>query len=628
MQAEQLPHSCSAHRSRITTESCLHTEHYQRSNESSDSVAAKVELYKNTEVIFGEVQKDIETNNVLKLWGDTGLLPLKSSFEKQMNNQPTKLMSKQKTEFDGLKSSQDIKNAIVLPIKMENTDGSCITLDSIKVDFKGEAVESPPLNNPPLVGTKLDFDENNENIAHVEMVSPKVTEVPRFPALDTFQGKEIWALAKEFELPTSEFQMNTDDESQEVKSTKLERSPRSRKKMVPPKVKPNYRSFYWKKCVVKKQRMRQGMRVKWRYVKVNGSKSKEMDNKSNHCPIKSRSAAHQSAPHLSGTPTQSHRPLASMIPEGNINKTSRKLVRVEIKKIKSSDQYSTYKFENSQLTNKERENPVWKCFTKKAIIENAAGGCANIGYIAECKLCTFTCDYVQGSAMNQMSKHLNDMHNVDAAKIRIDKKDEETMQNKMERLNLSSYAWNFFVLKDRKGGKGHSSAFCILCGASFSYDVGRSTSYLCHHLKFFHKETRSASKTESEPGSEARKLNIENLKEKGDQNSEQYCSPTLFQPNNRLKAKKSNDMQRSGFTKNDALDPAETELTREEKMIAVRKCFIRREVRDENKESKHKVAICEFCQFQVKYEYHGKPSYGETSQQRPPHSTFETGKGF
>ncbi len=588
-----------------------------------NTIAAKVDLHRIAGVNLGEIEEGIHTGNVMKPLCNTGLQPLKPLQPlQQMNNQPTKLMSTQGIELDRVNSSitQEIGDALDLPIKRENTDGSCTVLDTLEVDFKEEPMETSEhlgfkeQRNSPLDGEpEQDCGDNKENVTQVEIVYRPIV-----------QGKDMIAHAMELE-----FQANMEGNAQQrengseqVKGVKQKGPPESKKTLTVPKGKSINHSYYWKKYVVKKQRIRksQGTRVKWRYVKVYGSKR---DGKEGSCPMKSKSdpKGRKSTHHSDFTPIEMHQPPTIVVSRGNPDQTVEKIVRVHIEKIETCDQNSTFKFENAQLNDKEKDNSIWKCCTKKSIIESTATGHAYIGYMAECQLCNYTCDYFQGSSMKQMSEHLKQEHNIDVSKIRIDKKEEEMMQEKMTRLNLKSKAWNYFILRGDIDGEGPVSAVCILCGSGLSYDRKHSTSHMTRHLNFLHNDTKHSNRTVSKPNSKARMSSVEKLKEKICPNSKQVDSLSLVHSdmtegtcntkisNERPTIERSREGQRQDFTRNDVLDPEETELTREEKKIAVRKCFVKRKVKDgSDNESVHKVAVCQLCQFELKYECHRKPS--------------------
>ncbi len=148
----------------------------------------------------------------------------------------------------------------------------------------------------------------------------------------------------------------------------------------------------------------------------------------------------------------------------------------------SPNSNNTFRLVKVELNIKEQDNPVWKCFLKKAIKPDAESG-ENIGSVAECQMCDFVCDYFGDVA--SMAKHLTERHHVDVKKIKMQHKGDNMMKDRMPK--LKSYVWNFFVAKAEKGEERPTCTLCTLCGESVPYAADSSTSNMHQHLKTAHK---------------------------------------------------------------------------------------------------------------------------------------------
>ncbi len=166
-----------------------------------------------------------------------------------------------------------------------------------------------------------------------------------------------------------------------------------------------------------------------------------------------------------------------------IKTKSRKLGQKTVSHSPNSN--NTFRLVKAELNTKEEENPVWKCFLKKAIKSDTASG-ENIGSVAECQMCDFVCDYFGDVA--SMVKHIKEKHRVDVKKIKMQHTGDKTMKDKMPK--LKSYVWNFFVVKTETGDERPSCTLCILCGDTVTYTSDSSTTYMHYHLQTAHKVSR------------------------------------------------------------------------------------------------------------------------------------------
>ncbi len=536
-------------------------------------------------------------------------------------------------KFDKVRSSlvQDIEEAISSPIKRENISDSCKILGTLEVTFKdepmevGKSGETESFEHSAANGK----EDSKENIAGVGVESQ---DVPVFPTLDSQTGDDMFGQASEFQLPNSEFQAAINEkmkksagnvpDNQAMKKKKIKKTSKKASPSPPKKGKSSPHRQYWKKYVRKEQRTRHGIRRQWGYVKVTGSKKDTKGVKPKQNPVRKNANEEEKLMEQSPvlTKTASQKVLdpqkteegpteipslqrISVAPQ-DLDRRFEQSVTVDLEKMENLDQCSTFKLTKAELTDKEKGSWAWKCFTKKCIREESPSGVANIGYIAECRLCDYSCDYFEARSMNQIPEHMQTVHNVDPSKVRMDQKEDDMMREKKAKLNLKSYVWNFFILSNGKDGERPTSTLCVLCGSSLNYNLDSSTSAMRTHLKYAHKlskygndskRSKSSVKTSAEKQTSVRK-NDDRLipvktHVKAEQNDKNIIRPT------------------HEGSQNNVLNEAMVQPTSDEKQMSIWKCFTKKRVKQintDNPETTDPIVQCQLCK--CTYSYHGKAS--------------------
>ncbi len=310
-------------------------------------------------------------------------------------------------------------------------------IGDIKIEDTAEAVENRNVFVSEADCDQKNCDDNKENILKIEVVDHRVSNVSTFK---WFKVGEMEFPIEEFQLPRSEFQLEKYTRTKLGQKDKI--FPKDKKIHGTSKSKSSFHTNRWKKYIVKEQCTRQGVRVKWRFVKGRRKVLKE------DCSV-------HPGKHLGS--------------EGN----------------------SSFRLVSAELTSKEKKSSIWKCFAKKAIKAGPEKDARDVGFVAKCQMCDFMCDYFEGSSINQMVKHLKEMHSVDATKIKIYSKEEEMMEEKIKTSKLTSSVWKFFVFRDEKEGERPTSTLCTLCGFSLPYSLDGRTSDMHNHLKTVHKVARN-----------------------------------------------------------------------------------------------------------------------------------------
>ncbi len=315
---------------------------------------------------------------------------------------------------------------------LQNLNG----VEDIKIEDNVKAVERANIFVSEADSNQNHCDDNKDNIPKIEVVDHEGSNISTFK---WFEVGEMEFPIEDFQLPRSEFQLEKDIRTKPRQKDK--RLPKDKKIHGASKGKSSFHTNRWKKYIVKEQCTRQGKRVKWRFVKGSGKGLKE--------DISAHPGKHLGS-------------------EGN----------------------SSFKLVSAELTRKEKKSSVWKCFAKKAIKTGPEKDGRDVGFVAKCQMCDFMCDYFEGSSINQMVKHLKEMHSVDATKIKIYPKEEEMMEEKIKTSKLTSSVWKFFVFGDEKEGERPTLTLCTLCGFSLPYCLDGRTSDMHNHLKTVHKVAR------------------------------------------------------------------------------------------------------------------------------------------
>ncbi len=554
-------------------------------------------------------------------------LPLKSSPGTDPNLPPT-----QRTKFDKVRSSlvQDIEEAISSPIKRENISDSCKILGTLEVTFKDEPVEVGKTGETEL-GERSIANGQEENKDNITKVGSESRDVTVFPTLDSQTGNDMFGRASEFQLPSSEFQAAIDEkmkksadnvsENQAMKKKKIKKHSKKASPSPPKRGKSSPRRQYWKKYVRKEQRTRHGIRRQWGYIKVTGSKkdTKGVRTKQNsvrqkaneeeklleQSPLLTETAGQKAlGPHKTEESPETPSLQRISVAPKDLDWRFEQSVTVDLEKMENHDQCSRFKLTKAELTDKEKGSWAWKCFTKKCIREESAASVANIGYIAECRLCDYSCDYFETRSMTQIPEHMQKVHNVDPSKIRTDPKEDDMMKEKKAKLNLKSYVWNFFILGNGKDGERPTSTLCILCGSSLNYNTDSSTSAMRTHLKYAHKLSKYGN------GSKQSKSSVKTSAEK--QTSVRKNADLLIPVKTQVKTEQGNEEIKKlahEDGKNDVLNQLMVQSSSDEKQMPIWKCFTKKRIKQintNNPETTDYVVQCQLCK--CSYNYHGKAS--------------------